>query len=916
MSVIDLAAVRHAYDLRAAESRSIAFASALLAIVSMDLIGVGGGLLWYAVTMGALLIERMVYRDVIERSDDSARARWRLAAGTCGVVTSFIIVMIVMMMEGGPILAFAAAALMFICVLNAGHFAKISASVGHAALAPTFVGAALAPFAAALASPSPNWVGAAIMSVAACMGLVIALRHVRAKAQTEKDLTEALAEARKQEELVRLVLNQEGRGIAIVDTDLRFLMVSPYWEQRYGGTADRLLGRSFMDVVPGAPAHWEQNIRRACRGEIIVDDHSPYTAPNGVTVVLRGEIRPWRHGTGEIGGAVIFSEDATAYYEARRAAEDANQVLRVALGAANAAVWRMDLRQNTMWASDEYKDIFGAAPTFEDFASPTPSWLREDDYERYAQIVQSLAQPGARVAFDHKIKTEDGSDLWVQSTMQSLADADGAVRWVVGMTRNVTAQRSMETRLLDATRLAERTLAGKRVMLSAILRDLGLEKDDATQALAEIEPRDSRVDLFELFERFMRVLSEIDVRDSALIDAVTSLRAAREAADAANTAKSQFLSNMSHELRTPLNAIIGYSEILQEEAEASGDESTLSDLKRIIAASRHLLALINGILDLSKIEAGAVEVSISPCEASSVVNDAVETIRPIAEKNGNAISVELQDDFCAMHSDQFLIGQCLLNLLANASKFTQGGKITVRVRRSDDMMVFDVADTGIGLSPEQIGRLFRPFSQADATTTRRYGGTGLGLSITRRLVELLGGDLSVESAPGEGAVFTMRVRADLRAARASRVADAQTAQTQDGPIVLVIDDEPDACDLARRTLSKIGYEVVSAPSAAAGLEAARATRPALILLDLHLPDATGWDVLAALRADPVTASIPILVVSIDDDRGAALSRGACGQLVKPVERDVLAAAVLRYARAPGAEARAPVTYQTKEGQAA
>jgi GAF domain-containing protein/DNA-binding response OmpR family regulator/HAMP domain-containing protein len=372
--------------------------------------------------------------------------------------------------------------------------------------------------------------------------------------------------------------------------------------------------------------------------------------------------------------------------------------------------------------------------------------------------------------------------------------------------------------------------------------------------------------------------------------------------EVASRHKSQFLANMSHELRTPLNAIIGVTEMLLEDAQAAAQPDQVEAHERILRAGRHLLALINDILDLSKIEAGKLELSLESVALAPLVEDVVATIRPLAAKNGNQIEVECPTDVGVIRADQTRLRQSLLNLASNASKFTERGRVRITVtRRPDDggrdWASMAVSDTGIGMTAEQIGRLFEEFTQADASTTRKYGGTGLGLAISRRLCRMMGGDITVTSEPGRGSTFTIRLPADARPAEppvtepAPRLAAPAERPRQSGAIsntVLVIDDDPTVRDLMERFLAKEGFSVITAASGIEGLKQARETHPAAITLDVMMPELDGWTVLAALKGDPELADIPVILVTIVDEKARGYALGASDYMIKPIDRERLA----------------------------
>ncbi len=409
-----------------------------------------------------------------------------------------------------------------------------------------------------------------------------------------------------------------------------------------------------------------------------------------------------------------------------------------------------------------------------------------------------------------------------------------------------------------------------------------------------------------LIDSFNAMLDEIARRDTRMEQLVAQLIAARDEAQAASVAKSQFLANMSHELRTPLNAVIGYTEIIEEDLEDAGITSANDDLRRIKASAHHLLSLINDVLDLSKIEAGRMELDPHDFPLSQVLDEAIATIAPIARQRGNVVDVDVEADLM-LYSDSTKLKQALLNLLSNACKFTENGRITLTARRcmKDDResIVLSVADTGLGMSQKQIDGLFQAFVQADPSITRKFGGTGLGLAITQRFVQLLGGAIEVNSQPNAGSTFTIQIpqsldrggdgQRSLAKAQAHLRTGTGQVQATRAPLILVVDDAADARDLLERWLPRLGYEVVTAASASESLVAARYLQPAAVLLETGLAAGAGPDFIGQLRKKANRRQLPVIMCG--GNAAAAAEAMATAQadlaLAMPLDRAALGAAL-------------------------
>ena len=411
------------------------------------------------------------------------------------------------------------------------------------------------------------------------------------------------------------------------------------------------------------------------------------------------------------------------------------------------------------------------------------------------------------------------------------------------------------------------------------MRELSIKGNNSSSEEASVE-------LMSL--AFSRMSDEVN----ALISARTKeMESSRDEARDANAEKTRFFANMSHELRTPLNAILGYGEMLAEDCEDMGYDDLLPDLKKITSAGSHLLSLINNILDISKIEAGRMELYLTSFDIETMIDTIKDVTSPLALKNENEFKINITGSLGKMKQDETKIRQCLTNFLSNSFKFTLKGIVALKVdtffKDNIEMIRFSVSDTGEGMSKEGISKVFKEYEQAERSTSAKHGGTGLGLPITKKLAEMMGGDVEVESELGKGSNFILYVprEASEQVSEEDDLVDFDSLNDNE-KIVVLIDDDATMHELIRRTLSKIGLTLVGATDSEKGLQIVREIKPKLLLLDVLMPGRDGWSILKECKSDPELKNISVVMVSQMQQDKLSQSLGADDYLTKPIDREL------------------------------
>jgi PAS domain S-box-containing protein len=671
---------------------------------------------------------------------------------------------------------------------------------------------------------------------------------------------------RHSEEKSRIVLESNPDPIVVYDITGKVDYFNPAFTGVFGWTLEECLGKKMDLFVP--EASWPKTkmmIDKVLAGESFSGiETSRYTKEGkGIPVSVSGAI--YRDQDGKPFGSVINLRDITEQKEAEEALRRQNEYLAALHETTIGLISRLDLDDLLQGLISRAAQLFGTPNGFIDLLNDEKQELErkagQGIFNRPSKRTQGLGEGvSGKVCEKGVCLVVDEYDDWpgrspsfeynvVRSLMGAPLKSGKKVMGVFGIAYGVESNRTFG--------------------------------DDDVQRLT----------------RFAQ-LASIALDNARLYSLVQE---SRDFAEAANQAKSTFLANMSHELRTPLNAILGYSEMLAEDAEDLGQDKFIPDLRKIKTAGLHLLELINEVLDLSKVEAGKMELYLETFNVSNMIQQVVNTILPLANKKANSLEVNYSDNIGEMKADLTKIRQALFNLLGNACKFTEHGTISLDATRETfenaHWLVFTISDTGIGMRADQIDKLFQPFSQADASTGRNYGGTGLGLSISRKFCQMMGGDISVESEYQKGTVFTVKLPAVVVEPSKETVPSTQVRREsvyRAAGTVLAIDDDSAVRELINRFLTREGFRVETASGGEEGLQLARRLQPDVIILDVLMPVMDGWAVLKALKQDPTLSDIPVIILTIMDDNRMGFTLGASEYLTKPIDRDLLIAVLRKY----------------------
>jgi PAS domain S-box-containing protein len=651
-------------------------------------------------------------------------------------------------------------------------------------------------------------------------------------------------------ELLRVFIEQAPAAIAMFDRDMCYIAASRRWNDDYQLGDQDLSGRSHYEVFPEIPAKWKMIHQRGMQGESISSDQDSFERADGTVLWLKWELRPWYVENDQVGGIVIMSEDITHRKLSERALESSEKQLRFVLQGSELGFWDWDIAAGKVDRNAQWAAMLGY--THSEIQKTTWQWtdfIHPDDRNRAWNSIDAVLEGRSNI---HRIEYR-------------MLHKDGSVRWI-----------------LDQASVMQRGAEGRP------LRMCGTHTDITASKQAEQELKNHHEHLEEI-----------------VLERTAELEVAKSAAETANLAKSAFLANMSHEIRTPMNGVLGMASLLRRSGLTVKQAGFLD---KIETSGKHLLGIINDILDLSKIESGKLQLEQINFTLPDMVRDIYAIVSDRIHAKGLHFRVSILDAPQALHGDRTRLTQALINYLGNAIKFTEHGEITlmchlVEETAEDYLLRFEVSDTGIGMTPEQQGRMFTLFEQGDSSTTRKYGGTGLGLAITQRIAQLMGGETGVESTPGQGSTFWLTVR--LGKGASSETPEYNTAENAEAVIkrdhagkrILLVEDEPVNQEVAKLFLDDLGLVTDLADNGALAVEKVKANEYALVLMDMQMPVLDGVEATREIRQLPGKIGLPILAMTanaFNEDRNRCLAAGMNDFLVKPYESVTLSAILLRW----------------------